>query len=163
MGGIQEKTGLVFDLPTDAQWEYACRAGTMTALNSGKELTNPLGRDVAMDEVGRYSENQKDGKGGYTTGHTKVGSYLPNDWGLYDMHGNVWEWCLDWWGANMSSMNAEEDPKGPTSGRNRVIRSGGWNNASKAASGCRSAFRESHHPSDSYYDFGFRVLCLPFY
>ena len=96
---LQEKTGLVFDLPTEAQWEYACRAGTTTALNSGKNLRS-TGNDANMGLVGRYSTN---GGSGYSQncppskGTAKVGSYLPNAWGLYDMHGNVKEWCLDWY------------------------------------------------------------------
>ena len=79
--------GWTFDLPTEAQGEYACRAGTTTALNSGKNLTAE--KDCPnMAKPGRYQYNRKDGKGGYGE-HTKVGSYLPNVWGLYDMHGNM--------------------------------------------------------------------------
>ena len=160
MGKLQEKTGLTFDLPTEGQWEYACRAGTTTALNSGKNLTN-TGQDATMAEVGRYWYN-----GGFryssnctdTYGTAKVGSSLPNAWGLYDMHGNVWEWTLDWWGANTSSTAAETDPVGPNTGSNRVIRGGGWSGSARY---CRSAFRNSSSPSSNYNDLGFRVLCLP--
>ena len=89
MGLLRARTGLAFDLPTEAQWEYACRAGTTNDFNvSGQN----------MDSLGRYENNGDDERGGseywYTT--TTVGSYLPNDWGLYDMHGNVEEWCLDY-------------------------------------------------------------------
>ncbi|MCR4575242.1 MAG: SUMF1/EgtB/PvdO family nonheme iron enzyme [Lentisphaeria bacterium] len=157
MGKLQEKTGLTFDLPTEAQWEYACRAGTTTALNSGKNLTS-TSSDGAMNEVGRYYYNQSDGKGGYSSGHTKVGSYLPNAWGLYDMHGNVWEWTLDWWGANTSSTAAETDPVGPNTVSNRVLRGGSWGSD---ASFCRSANRNDDYPSNYYRYLGFRVLCLP--
>ena len=166
MGKLQAKTGLVFDLPTEAQWEYACRAGTTTALNSGKNLTN-TGQDAAMDEVGRYHYNQSDGKGGYSehTGgysqHTKVGSYQPNAWGLYDMHGNVWEWCLDWYSSSYGTT-AVSDPSGPNTGSYRVIRGGIWNYYARS---CRSAYRSYLNPS-VIYDLdggyvGFRVLCLP--
>ncbi|MCR4573816.1 MAG: formylglycine-generating enzyme family protein [Lentisphaeria bacterium] len=157
MGRLQEKTGLTFDLPTEAQWEYACRAGTTTALNSGKNLTS-TSSDANMNEVGRYYYNQSEGKGGYTSEHTKVGSYLPNAWGLYDMHGNVYEWCLDWWGANTSSTAAETDPVGPNTGSYRVERGGYW---LSNAQHCRSAYRVADNPSYSDYVIGFRVLCLP--
>ena len=161
MGKLQEKTGMTFDLPTEAQWEYACRAGTTTALNSGKNLTS-TSSDAAMNEVGRYRYN---GGSGYssncapTYGTAKVGSYLPNAWGLYDMHGNVWEWCLDWWGASSSSTAAVSDPVGPSTGSNRVKRGGSWYDD---ASDCRSANQFFINPSYYYFtDVGFRVLCLP--
>ena len=152
IGKIRAKTGLdEFDLPTEAQWEYACRAGTTTALNSGKNLTS-MSSDANMNEVGRNSSNRYDGKGGYSQ-HTTVGSYRPNDWGLYDMHGNVWEWCLDWWTSNLA---AATDPVGASSGSHRVMRGGGW---LYDALGCRSAYRDDYHPPyvDDYY--GFRLCC----
>ena len=154
LGKLRAKTGQTFDLPTEAQWEYACRAGTTTALNTGKNLTS-TDRDSAMDEAGRYQYNRNDGKGGYSE-HTKVGSYLPNAWGLYDMHGNVWEWCLDWWISDLGS-SAATDPKGPNSGSARVIRGGSWNGS--GARNCRSANRSS--PSGNSYYYGFRVVLLP--
>ena len=161
MGKLQEKTGLTFDLPTEAQWEYACRAGTTTALNSGKNLTS-ISSDANMAEVGRHMYN---GGLGYsqncdpTYGTAKVGSYLPNAWGLYDMHGNVYEWCLDWWGESTSSTAAETDPVGPNVGSSRVFRGGGLGSYSRY---CRSAYRCSGDPSDSFYclDSGFRIFCL---
>lgn len=155
LGKLRAKTGKTFDLPTEAQWEYACRAGTTTALNTGKNLTS-TGRDSAMDEAGRYNYNQNDGKGGYSSNHTKVGSYLPNAWGLYDMHGNVWEWCLDWYKSDLDS-SAVTDPKGPNSGSYRVIRGGGWGGSAQR---CRSAYRRNGNPS-SRSNSGFRVVLLP--
>ena len=159
LGKLRAKTGKTFDLPTEAQWEYACRAGTTTALNTGKNLMTPTDRDSAMDEAGRYIYNQNDGKGGYSSNHTKVGSYLPNAWGLYDMHGNVHEWCLDWWMENLGS-SAVTDPKGPNSGSRRVVRGGGW---SGKAQPCRSAYRYNYgDPSSNIsYGYGFRVVLLP--
>ena len=154
LGKLRAKTGQTFDLPTEAQWEYACRAGTTTALNTGKNLTS-TDKDSAMDEAGRYGYNRNDGKGGYSE-HAKVGSYLPNAWGLYDMHGNVWEWCLDWWVFDLGS-SAVTDPKGPSTGSARVVRGGGWGYDARY---CRSAYRFNCNPSYSFYS-GFRVVLLP--
>ena len=151
---VRTKTGLTFDLPTEAQWEYACRAGTTTALNSGKDLTNAT-NCPNMAEVGRYSGNQSDGKGGYTSYHTTVGSYLPNAWGLYDMHGNVVEWCLDWYGAY---GGATTDPTGPASGSDRLLRGGSCYDDARY---CRSAVRDDCDPSIDGQGLGFRLVALP--
>ena len=112
-----------------------------------------------MAEAGRYDYNQNDGKGGYSSNHTKVGSYLPNAWGLYDMHGNVWEWCLDWWKGDLGS-SAVTDPKGPNTGSYRVLRGGCWGNPARS---CRSANRNGNNPSSNNGNFGhgFRVVLLP--
>lgn len=160
MGVFRVKTGLTFDLPTEAQWEYACRAGTSTALNSGKDLT-ATETCSNMAEVGRYSYNRSDGKGGYTSGHTKVGSYLPNAWGLYDMHGNVYEWCLDWYTANLGTATVT-NPKGATSGSSRVSRGGYWGfiNYSPAQC-CRSAARNYGYTRAGSHGLGLRVLAFP--
>ncbi len=155
MGILQKKTGLTFDLPTEAEWEYACRAGTATALNSGKNLTD-YRICPNMAEVGRYHYNCNDGKGGYSE-HTKVGSYLPNAWGLYDMHGNVYEWCLDWYNSSYGTA-AVTDPKGPASGSYRVKRGGYWEHYKPYAEYCRSASRDYDPPTTIGGD-GFRVAC----
>ncbi|MBR4675767.1 MAG: formylglycine-generating enzyme family protein [Victivallales bacterium] len=155
-GVLRARTGLTFDLPTEAQWEYACRAGTTTALNSGENLTDAE-TCPNMNEVGRYKGNQNDGKGDYKE-HTKVGCYLPNAWGLYDCHGNVWEWCLDWYQSGWGKA-VDTDPVGATSGSVRVLRGGGW---LSRAGNCRSASCDSFTPSYSnYYGYGFRVACWP--
>ena len=111
-------------------------------------------------EVGRYYYNRNDGKGGYSFGHTTVGCYLPNAWGLYDMHGNVWEWCLDRHGGYPAS--AVTDPAGADSGSDRVLRGGGWDGESwyDYAQYCRSASRDGIYPSYRYYLGGFRLVCL---
>ena len=153
LGKIRARTALNFDLPTEAQWEYACRAGTTTALNNGRDLSS-TGQDAAMDEVGRYSYNQNDGKGGYSSAHTKVGSYVPNAWGLYDMHGNVYEWCLDWYGNY--ATGAVTNPVGPASGSNRVLRGGYYYGNAQC---CRSAYRNYDSPSYGNSYFGFRLCC----
>ena len=158
MGKLRARTGLMaFDLPTEAQWEYACRAGTTTALNSGKNLT-ALEADPNMAEVGRYKGNSAntDRSGDTGVGTAKVGSYESNKWGLYDMLGNVWEWCLDWRGNYPGS---ESEPRGATSGSNRIRRGGSWYNG---AINCRGASRYGGTPDNSGKDFGFRaVLMLP--
>lgn len=156
MGKLRAKTGLTgFDLPTESQWEYASRAGTATALNSGYNLTS-TGSDPRMSEVGRYWYNGGSGStqnGDTSVGTAKVGAYQPNQWGLYDMHGNVWEWCLDWYGTYPGTVS---DPKGAVSGSFRVIRGGGWGND---AGDCRSAFRIYGSPDSRNGSFGFRACC----
>ena len=143
MGKLRAKTGRLFDLPTEAQWEYACRAGTTTALNSGKNLLAAYGVDANMAEVGRYYYNSGRYDNSYDyngssdeTGTAKVGSYLPNAWGLYDMHGNVVEACLDWYSAGYS--NAVTDPVGSDTGTDRSERGGNWGNYSLH---CRSGHK----------------------
>ena len=167
MGRLRSKVNMLFDLPTESQWEYACRAGTATALNSGKNITGTQ-NCANMAAVGRYSGNQNDGKGGYNGQHTKVGSYLPNAWGLYDMHGNVAEWCLDWWMDNWGTGN-RTDPKGGSSGSYRVVRGGCWHGYNYAgfAAACRSAYRSYSYnnsytyPRYSNFYWGLRACCFP--
>ncbi len=172
VGRLRSKVNMLFDLPTESQWEYACRAGTSTALNNGKNLT---GTDICanMGEVGRYYGNTGDGRGGYGQ-HTTVGSYLPNAWGLYDMHGNVAEWCLDWWTSNLGA-NGRVDPPGGTSGESRVTRGGSWYGGGDYryngyAQNCRSAGRREWWsgwsswratPGNTSECWGFRVKCSP--
>lgn len=149
-GQLRIKTGLRFDLPTEAQWEYACRAETTTALNSGKNLS-ATDQCNEMAEVGRYAYNWQDGKGNY---YCAAGSYLPNAWGLYDMHGNMWEWCLDWFQLNLGTT-AVTDPQGPTSSSyGRVFRGGGFQ---AEAQDCRSARRSAKAAGTADMNNGFRV------
>lgn len=120
IGKIRARTKLNFDLLTEAQWEYACRAGTTSPFNNG-------GYSMAdLKKVGRILWNCHDGKGGYSE-HTTVGSYAPNAWGLYDMHGNVSEMCLDWLGE----LSYGKDPVGANSATHRALRNHPWWFASK--------------------------------
>ena len=186
---------LVFDIPTEAEWEYACRADSQTDLNNGTNLVD-LVQDDNLNKLGRYwhngggievhkpgdyrfsdseSDSEKINIAGSKTiagahkglfkfcrvsdSHSKVGSYLPNAWGLYDMHGNVFEWCLDWYQDDLGSAPVK-DPAGPQKGTYRVLRGGSWN--SHAAFYCRSAYRNRHKqgndPVISFDYCGFRLV-----
>ena len=150
------RTGLDLDLPTEAQWEYACRAGTTSEFNNGGNSED----DLRM--LGRYYANQVDDYGGYSSAHTTVGSYLPNAWGLYDMHGNIAEWCLDYYG---DFIDGGIDPTGPSSGEQRVLKGGCWNGwaGNTSMEICYSSWRagqDSNHGSASAGDFGFRIAML---
>jgi formylglycine-generating enzyme required for sulfatase activity len=132
--------GMAYQLPTDAQWEYACRAGTKTAFSFGDELT-------AIHA--NFDENW-----GSTT---VVGKYPANAWGFHDMHGNVMEWCADWWSYPIPS-GLVHDPVGPTVGRERVSRGGSWFIAKRDA---LSASRLSYYLDRSRPDLGFRLSLRP--
>ena len=146
MGRVQQRTGLAFDLPTEAQWEFACRAGTMSKYNNGGNS------EVDLKMLGRYSNNTADGKGGYTSYHTIVGAYAPNEWGLYDMHGNNWELCLDWYDNLSDSMM---DPVGSSLGELRIARGGCWGSG---LSECTSSHRGRNRPSARNGGQGFRLF-----
>ena len=146
--GSTRPAGYKFDLPTEAQWEYACRAGTTTSLNSGKNITSEYGRCSNLDEVGWY-----DGNSGRTT--HPVGLKKPNAWGIYDMHGNVCEWCRD--RCDEYPSGSCTDPEGPDSGSYRVYRGSGWRSFPWY---CRSANRCNYAPDFEDCDLGFRIALV---
>jgi formylglycine-generating enzyme required for sulfatase activity len=136
---LSERTGQRYDLPTEAEWEYACRAGTTTKYYTGDS-------DNALARAGWYVVNS-----GKTThpGGQKEG----NSFGLYDMHGNVWEWCRDWYGAY--SSQSQSNPTGPGSGSFRVLRGGGL---AIPADSCRAANRPDGSQAAGRYIVGLRVV-----
>ena len=136
-------TGKKYVLPTEAQWEYAARGG-----NKSKGYTysgsNTIG-DVAVCSA---------------SSHSNVKSKKPNELGIYDMSGNVWEWCSDWYGSSYYGSSSQTNPQGPTSGNIRVLRGGSWYDKPLS---CRVAYRNDSggRPSNIYFNVGFRVVCLP--
>lgn len=134
-------------LPTEAEWEYACRAGTNTPFNTGDNLIT-----AQANYNGNFPYNNQ-AKGEYRAKTLPVGSFEPNAFGLYDMHGNVWEWCSDWYGDY--STEDQNDPKGPARGSYRVDRGGSWNGNAQY---CRSAYRFSSDLVNRDGGIGFRVV-----
>ena len=143
----QNAKTLTFRLPTEAEWEYACRAGTTTPFHFGSVCdgwqANCNGRNHPYGTINKGPDLNKT---------SPVGSYAPNAWGLHDMHGNVWEWCSDWYGDY--PKGAVSDPTGPSMNSIRIVRGGGWFNASVC---CRAANRDGCGPSFRYSDIGFRL------
>ncbi|GIW90010.1 MAG: hypothetical protein KatS3mg109_0442 [Pirellulaceae bacterium] len=138
---LSQKEGKEYRLPTEAEWEYACRAGSTTRWSFGNDAS----------ELGEYAWY-----GGNSGGTTHpVGQKKPNAWGLYDMHGNVWEWCADWYDEVYYRTSPLDDPKGPDSGRFRVLRGGSW--VYHRPGTFRCAFRYNGRPDLRYDAGGFRV------
>ena len=128
-----------YRLPTDAEWEYACRAGTTTAFSFGDD-------ESKLSEYAWFNGNT-----GIEKYAHKVGTKKSNPWGLHDMHGNVWEWCSDWYDRKLSGG---VDPVGPNGGSSRVNRGGCWGYVPGL---CRSAYRSDYVPSYRIHNLGFRV------
>lgn len=141
-------SGYRFDLPTETQWEYACRGDTTTAYFWGDSCN---GTDANCD--GNYPCGASI-NGPYLLETSDVGKYKPNSWGVYDMHGNVWEWCRDWYAPYNENVT---DPDGPSGGFNRVMRGGSW---FSFASCCRSASRNSCWPDLRNSFTGFRLALV---
>jgi formylglycine-generating enzyme required for sulfatase activity len=142
-----------YRLPTEAEWEYACRGGTTNTFYYGNNLLSGMANfDGVFEYYGGVGTSNN--PAGIVLNRTSaVGSYQPNSWGLYDMAGNVWEWCQDWF-ANYPN-GTQTDPAGPVSGSNRVFRGGAFNVPGK---NCRSACRNSYAPSTGFNTLGFRVV-----
>jgi serine/threonine protein kinase len=146
----EKRAGRIYRLPTEAEWEYACRAGKQTFFHWSDSLSS---RQANFNGTFPFGGAEKGPSIGKTT---KVGSYPPNAWGLYDMHGNVSEWCLD--GARTYTPNPVDDPRGPESaGGSPVLRGGSWLHD---AWNCRSALRQPFRSSHRYHNVGFRVVLV---
>jgi formylglycine-generating enzyme required for sulfatase activity len=136
---LSQRTGQCYGLPSEAQWEYACRAGTTTQFHFGDKLT---------PERANYSTEQT----------TDVASFPANNWGLHDMHGNVWEWCLDEWHHNYHGAPTDGGAWVEDRSLRKLLRGGSWD---FGPGDCRSACRDGIHPDGRGLDIGFRVCCLP--
>jgi len=143
---LSQRDGKPYRLPSEAEWEYACRAGTTTPFSFGETLSTD---QVNYDGNDPYSTGLK---GVFRKQTTPVGSFPANAWGLFDMHGNVWEWCQDWYGPYPESDI--KDPQGPNSGESRVLRGGSWYSG---AEHCRAASRNWSVPGYRGNYIGFRV------
>jgi formylglycine-generating enzyme required for sulfatase activity len=145
----EKAAGRIYRLPTEAEWEYACRAGSATKYGFGDS-------EIQLGEYAWYGSNS----GGATH---PVGQKKPNAFGLYDMHGNVWEWCQDWYSdtyyGQFARQTAADDPVGPSSGTNRVLRGGASNNY--LPRDLRSANRGRYSPDNRYDNVGCRVVVAP--
>jgi formylglycine-generating enzyme required for sulfatase activity len=157
---LSKRTGRTYTLPSEARWEYACRAGTTTPFQFGdmisSELANYRGKVAYADGP----------QGVYREQTTPVGMFPANAWGLYGMHGNVWEWCLDEWNDSYEGaptdgrawVDAAEREKSKESAKTKLLRGGSWYFDPWY---CRSACRGHDQPDNADGDVGFRVVCLP--
>jgi formylglycine-generating enzyme required for sulfatase activity len=143
---LSQKEGRAYRLPTEAEWEYACRAGSRSAYYAGNA-------ELDLSKAGWYGANLIPA-GNSTSRTNRIGLKEPNAFKLYDMHGNVWEWCADWYDADYYSGSPVQDPAGPLTGTARVIRGGGWLRGPRL---CRSAYRGQLAPDERQYFTGFRV------
>lgn len=135
-------TGRIYRLPSEAEWEFACRAGMQTQFNYGDEEEFVVQYAWCLTNSGNHTH--------------PVGEKKPNGWGLYDMHGNVWEWCHDWYAADYYQHSPKVNPFGPTKGSSRVLRGGSWYSLPNY---CRNAGRSNHQPDQRDPLVGFRVVC----
>jgi len=152
---LNQRTGQRYGLPSEAQWEYACRAGSSTSFHFGATLT---------PELANYDGNEVYGngpKGTYRQQTINVASFPANGWGLHDMHGNVLEWCADHWHESYNFAPGDDQPwliPAAAADERRLLRGGSWFNNPRR---CRSASRDLYRPVVAFDDVGFRVVCLP--
>ena len=144
---LSEKERKTYRLPTEAEWEYACRGKTTTPFYTGETIST----DQA-NYNGKYVYGNGT-KGIYRVKTIPAGTFSPNEFGLYDMHGNVWEWCKDKFNSDYYSIRPATDPQGPSTGRYRMLRGGSWLNEPW---GCRSASRGRWAPVSAHSVLGFR-------
>ena len=140
----ENSKGILFHLPTEAEWEYACRAGSTDAFSFGNDITL-----AQVNYSGRYFNIDQ------RRSSVPVGSLPANEWGLHEMHGNVWEWCSDWYGSYAGGEL--ENPVGLPEGGRRVIRGGGWRDGAQV---CRAAYRYQVQPGGRSSILGFRVVAV---
>ena len=177
LGRLNARTGLDFDLPSEAQWEYACRAGNGEGYYGDGSPILADGNDPNLNRLGRYRRSGgfiKTGTDSYSSPSSSVGptnataivgSYVPNSWGLYDMHGNLWEWCLDWYALDITALNGAVNisstdatkPRAGSATTYRMVRGGSW--YQEWAFHCRSARRGGKQSEKRDIEYGFRVVC----
>jgi formylglycine-generating enzyme len=151
---LNAKTGKNYRLPTEAEWEYAAREGGKNVrFGNGKNTIDPS--EINFDASASYKKPYSV-VGEYRVKTVAVNSFAPNALGIYNMSGNVWEWCSDWRGAY--SSGSQQNPTGPTTGSNRVFRGGSWLSYPQ---NCRATIRYSSTPAGRHYDLGFRVVRSP--
>ena len=136
----EKEMGRVYRLPTEAEWEYACRAGTLTPFSFGASLS---ASQASFDGQHPYGEGSR---GPAPPRTARVGTFAANLFGLYDMHGNVWEWCSDWFDAAYYQRSPRQGPPGPAEGAFRVLRGGSWRNQAVT---CRAAYRNALAPTSA--------------
>jgi formylglycine-generating enzyme required for sulfatase activity len=152
---LSQRTGRRYSLPSEAQWEYACRAGSSTPFHYGDTLSTDLTNYIG------YRTYANGPKGEFRQQTTPVAHFPANAWGLHDMHGNVWEWCADQWHGTYVSAPDDGRPwidETTDTNRYRLLRGGSWFHGPR---NCRSAYRGFHHPVNRFNFVGFRVCCLP--